>query len=122
MLAKANIHIDMIVQNTNRANVNDISFTVNADDLQDAVTVAQQFAFAEAQKVEFDKGVEAVYHRNGHCRKPRYRQPALRNAVQERRQYPDHLDVRNQDVDAHRQGSRAGRAMVKVHEAFELDR
>lgn len=58
MLAANNIHVDMIVQNTNRAAVNDISFTVNADDLQEALEVAQKYAFeVEAQKVEFDKGV-----------------------------------------------------------------
>ncbi len=57
-LAAANIHVDMIVQNVNRTAVNDISFTVNADELQEAVEVSQKFAFdVEAQKVEFDKGV-----------------------------------------------------------------
>ncbi|MDO4288362.1 MAG: aspartate kinase [Eubacterium sp.] len=57
-LASANIHVDMIVQNVNRTAVNDISFTVNADELQEAVEVSQKFAFeVEAQKVEFDKGV-----------------------------------------------------------------
>lgn len=58
LLSQNNIHIDMIVQNTNRSNVNDISFTVPMDELQEAVEVAQKFAFdVEAQKVEFDKGV-----------------------------------------------------------------
>lgn len=58
MLASANIHVDMIVQNVNRTAVNDISFTVDADELQEAVEVSQKFAFeVEAQKVEFDKGV-----------------------------------------------------------------
>lgn len=58
MLAAKNIHIDMIVQNTNRAAVNDISFTVNDDELQEALDVSQKFAFeVGAQKVEFDKGV-----------------------------------------------------------------
>lgn len=57
-LAAANIHVDMIVQNVNRTAVNDISFTVNIDELQEAVEVAQKFAFeVEAEKVEFDKGV-----------------------------------------------------------------
>ncbi len=57
-LAKANIHVDMIVQNVNRTAVNDISFTVDVDELQDAVSVAQKFGFeVEAQKVEYDQGV-----------------------------------------------------------------
>ena len=48
----------MIVQNVNRTAVNDISFTVDADELQEAVEVSQKFAFeVEAQKVAFDKGV-----------------------------------------------------------------
>lgn len=58
MLAAKNIHIDMIVQNTNRLAVNDISFTVTEDELQEALEIAQKFAFdVGAQKVEFDKGV-----------------------------------------------------------------
>lgn len=60
-LANNNIHIDMIVQNANRAAVNDISFTVNDDELQEALEVAQKFAFeVGAQKVEFDKGVSKL--------------------------------------------------------------
>ncbi len=57
-LAAQNIHVDMIVQNVNRTAVNDISFTVNVDELQKAVEVSQKFAFdVGAQKVEFDQGV-----------------------------------------------------------------
>lgn len=57
-LAGANIHVDMIVQNVNRTAVNDISFTVDADELQEAVEVSQKYAFeVGAQKVEFDQGV-----------------------------------------------------------------
>lgn len=57
-LAKANIHVDMIVQNVNRTAVNDISFTIDVDELQEAVAVSQKFAFeVNAQKVEFDQGV-----------------------------------------------------------------
>nr|WP_320027277.1 aspartate kinase [uncultured Acetobacterium sp.] len=57
-LAKSNIHVDMIVQNVNRTAVNDISFTIDVDELQEAVTVAQKFAFeVNAQKVEYDQGV-----------------------------------------------------------------
>ncbi|MBU4439892.1 MAG: aspartate kinase, partial [Firmicutes bacterium] len=44
-LAKSNIHVDMIVQNVNRTSVNDISFTIDVDELQEAVSVAQKFAF-----------------------------------------------------------------------------
>ena len=57
-LAAQNMHVDMIVQNVNRTAVNDISFTVNVDELQKAVEVSQKFAFdVGAQKVEFDQGV-----------------------------------------------------------------
>lgn len=57
-LAKSNIHVDMIVQNVNRTAVNDISFTIDVDELQEAVAVAQKFAFeVNAQKVEYDQGV-----------------------------------------------------------------
>lgn len=57
-LAGADIHVDMIVQNVNRNNVNDITFTVALDELQNAVKIAQQFAFeVGAEKVEFDRGV-----------------------------------------------------------------
>lgn len=57
-LSAANIHVDMIVQNVNRTAVNDITFSVNADELQEAVEVAQKFSFeVGAEKVEFDKGV-----------------------------------------------------------------
>ena len=57
-LAKSNIHVDMIVQNVNRTAVNDISFTIDVDELQEAVSVAQKFAFeVNAQKVEYDQGV-----------------------------------------------------------------
>lgn len=57
-LAAANIHVDMIVQNVNRTSVNDISFTVDVDELQEAVEVTQKYAFdVHAQKVEYDQGV-----------------------------------------------------------------
>ncbi|MDD2413854.1 MAG: aspartate kinase [Eubacteriaceae bacterium] len=57
-LASANIHVDMIVQNVNRTSVNDISFTVNLDELPEAVEVSQKFAFeVNAQKVAFDQGI-----------------------------------------------------------------
>ncbi|MBF7097049.1 aspartate kinase [Alkalibacter mobilis] len=58
LLAGADIHVDMIVQNVNRNNVNDITFTVALDELQNAVEIAQKFAFeVGAEKVEYDKGV-----------------------------------------------------------------
>lgn len=60
-LSRANIHLDMIVQNVNRSSVNDISFTVDADDLQEAVAVSQKFAFeVDAQQVVFDQGVSKL--------------------------------------------------------------
>lgn len=123
MLAKANIHIDMIVQNTNRANVNDISFTVNADDLQDAVTVAQQFAFeVEAQKVEFDKGVAKLsIIGTGIVGNPdiasRFFETLYKNGVNIRTISTSEIKMSTLiDKEAARD------AMVKVHEAFELDR
>lgn len=58
LLAGADIHVDMIVQNVNRNNVNDITFTVALDELQNSVEIAQQFAFeVGAEKVEYDRGV-----------------------------------------------------------------
>jgi len=57
-LAEGNIHVDMIVQNVNRTSVNDISFTINADELQEAVNVAQTYSFeVGAERVGYDKGV-----------------------------------------------------------------
>ncbi|MPW26912.1 aspartate kinase [Alkalibaculum sp. M08DMB] len=57
-LAGADIHVDMIVQNVTRSAVNDMTFTVAMDELQNAVNIAQEFAFeVDAQKVEYDKGV-----------------------------------------------------------------
>lgn len=61
LLARADIHVDMIVQNVNRNNVNDITFTVALDELQTAVDIAQKFAFdVGAEKVEYDKGVSKL--------------------------------------------------------------
>ena len=60
-LAEADIHVDMIVQNVNRQSVNDITFTVALDELQDAIEVAQKFAFeVDAQKVLYDRGVSKL--------------------------------------------------------------
>lgn len=57
-LASADVHVDMIVQNITRDAVNDITFTVALDELQNAVEIAQKFAFdVDAQKVLYDKGV-----------------------------------------------------------------
>ena len=57
-LATSDIHVDMIVHNVNKDGVNDITFTVAIDELQDAIDVAQKFAFdVDAQKVIYDKGV-----------------------------------------------------------------
>ncbi|SJZ49719.1 aspartate kinase [Garciella nitratireducens] len=57
-LASLDIHVDMIVQNVNRNGVNDISFTVSMDELQEAIEVAQKFAFkVNANKVIYDKAV-----------------------------------------------------------------
>lgn len=58
LLASADIHVDMIVQNITRDAVNDITFTVSMEELQNAVDIAQKFAFeVDAQRVIYDKGV-----------------------------------------------------------------
>jgi aspartate kinase len=58
LLAAADIQIQMIVQNVNRQNVNDISFIVDADTMENAVATAQKFAFeVNAQKVVYDKSI-----------------------------------------------------------------
>lgn len=57
-LAAADIHVDMIVQNVNRSFVNDITFTVAIDELQEAIEIAQKFAFeVDAKKIEYDRAV-----------------------------------------------------------------
>lgn len=57
-LTENDVQIDMIVQNINRQNINDISFTVREDLMAKAVETAQKFAFeVNAQKVIYDKAV-----------------------------------------------------------------
>ena len=41
-LAKKNINVDVILQSIGRAGTKDISFTVNKDDLEDAVTTLEE--------------------------------------------------------------------------------
>ena len=61
LLAKEDVHVDMIVQNVNRTAINDITFTVAMDELQKANDIAQKFAFdVDAEKVVFDKGVSKL--------------------------------------------------------------
>ncbi len=58
LLTENDVQIDMIVQNVNRQNINDISFTVREDLMEKAVETAQKFAFeVNAQKVIYDKAV-----------------------------------------------------------------
>lgn len=58
LLTENDVQIDMIVQNINRQNINDISFTVREDLMEKAVETAQKFAFeVNAQKVIYDKAV-----------------------------------------------------------------
>ncbi|MGI6348570.1 MAG: ACT domain-containing protein [Eubacteriaceae bacterium] len=58
LLTAEDVKIDMIVQNVNRQNINDISFTVRQEQMEQAVQTAQKFAFeVNAQKVIYDKSV-----------------------------------------------------------------
>lgn len=122
LLAQNNIHIDMIVQNTNRNNVNDISFTVPLDELQEAVEVAQKFAFdVEAQKVEFDKGVAKLsIIGTGIVGNPdiasRFFETLYENDVNIATITTSEIKI-SVLIDK----DQARNAMVKVHEAFELD-
>lgn len=47
-LAAKAVTVDMIIQNLNHANHNDISFTINKDDLQDALEVCEVFCRGSA--------------------------------------------------------------------------
>ncbi len=47
-LAAKAVTVDMIIQNLNHANHNDISFTINKDDLQDALQVCNEFCQVSA--------------------------------------------------------------------------
>ncbi len=51
-LASKAVTVDMIIQNLNHANHNDISFTINRDDLQDALEVCQAFCEASAPEAK----------------------------------------------------------------------
>ncbi|WFD08900.1 aspartate kinase [Tepidibacter hydrothermalis] len=42
ILSKYNIQVDMIIQNVNRENVNDISFTVNTEDLKEVQRISNE--------------------------------------------------------------------------------
>lgn len=57
-LAEANIHLDMIIQNLNHDKVNDISFTVDIDDMENAVKIASSFSSdIDAKSIIFDTNV-----------------------------------------------------------------
>ncbi len=57
-LAKNNINFDMIIQNVNRDSVNDITFTVKKEDLDDALRISEEIAKQiGAEKVEHDTSV-----------------------------------------------------------------
>lgn len=51
-LASKAVTVDMIIQNLNHANHNDISFTINKDDLQDALEVCQVFCESSAPEAK----------------------------------------------------------------------
>jgi aspartate kinase len=51
-LASKNIHVDMIIQSVNHESVNDISFTVNKDDIESAVKISEEIGQSmKAKKV-----------------------------------------------------------------------
>lgn len=60
-LAKNNIGVDIIIQNINRNSVNDISFTVKIDDLDEAVEISKKIVSEiGAKKVIYDKAVSKL--------------------------------------------------------------
>lgn len=60
-LAKNNIHVDMIIQNINRKSINDITFTVNNDDLEEALRIANEIASEiGAKSVIYDENVSKL--------------------------------------------------------------
>ncbi len=60
-LAKNNIFFDMIIQNVTQRNVNDITFTVASDDLNDALEVTSRVSDElGAKKVIYDESVVKV--------------------------------------------------------------
>lgn len=60
-LAANNINIDTIIQNINRASVNDISFTVKSDDLQRAIKITEEFKYQIGSKaVIYDESVSKL--------------------------------------------------------------
>lgn len=60
-LAKNNVFFDMIIQNVTQRNVNDITFTVAADDLNDALEVTSRVSDEMgAKKVIYDESVVKV--------------------------------------------------------------
>lgn len=60
-LAKNNIFFDMIIQNVTQRNVNDITFTVASDDLNDALSVTSKVSDElGAKKVIYDESVVKV--------------------------------------------------------------
>ena len=57
-LAKSNINIDMIIQNLNHDKVNDISFTVDIEDMEEAISIANTFSSSiDAKSILFDTKV-----------------------------------------------------------------
>ncbi|MBF8983875.1 aspartate kinase [Lutibacter sp. B2] len=60
-LSKNNIQVDMIIQNINRDSVNDISFTVKQEDLQEAIKISQNIVDEiGAKEVIYDEGVSKL--------------------------------------------------------------
>jgi aspartate kinase len=57
-LSDANIHVDMIVQNVHRNAINDISFTVAEDELNEALAVTEIYAHdVNANEVTYEENV-----------------------------------------------------------------
>ncbi len=57
-LAAQQVHVDMILQNLNHDKVNDISFTVDEDDMEKAIEIASDFSQeVQAKSILFDTNV-----------------------------------------------------------------
>ncbi|WP_099191351.1 aspartate kinase [Tepidibacter mesophilus] len=60
-LSNNNIQVDMIIQNINRENINDISFTVKTEDLKDVQTISSELKNKiNAKDLVIDKSVSKI--------------------------------------------------------------
>lgn len=60
-LSKANIYVDMIIQSIRHSNVNDISFTVPEDDLNETISIMKKTVNElGAEGIEYDRNVAKI--------------------------------------------------------------